>query len=194
MSSLSLLQGKSILLRPFEPEDVTSLHAILNHSDLIGRRYLPWGFPDNLPLSREQSEAVYKKWKGEEKSLALAMTSREHEELVGYAGCEWHWDPHCPSLYVVISPDRHRLGYGSEALWLLLQHLFENTPAHNISCWIDEWNLAAVNFVARHGFKESGRSRYAGMRHGAPYDSLLFDILRPEWLAKESEAGYGVRG
>jgi RimJ/RimL family protein N-acetyltransferase len=66
---------------------------------------------------------------------------------------------------------------------LLLHYLFENTPAHNVSGWLADWNQAARGFAQKHGFRESGRSRREGIRQGAYYDGILVNILRPEWEA-----------
>ena len=174
-------QGEQVLLRAFEPEDKLPLHAFLNHPDLTGNRYLPWRFPNETPMSSKQVEKILEKWEEEEKAVHLAVILRDSQELIGHAFVDWGWDPHCPNLAIVIAPDHQRRGYGSEVLDLLLDHLFESTPAHNVSGWIAEWNQAAREFVQKHGFKESGRWRRDGLRKGAFYDGLLVDILRPEW-------------
>jgi RimJ/RimL family protein N-acetyltransferase len=174
-------QGNGVALRPFEPEDVPALEVYLNHPDLAGRRYVPWGFPELPPLARGQVEALYRKWAETKKGLKLAVVQRESGELVGHAGCDWSWDPHCPDVTVVIAPTHQRQGYGSEALSLLLHYLFETTVAHSISGWIAEWNTAGVEFATRHGFRECGRLRRAGVRHGVFFDVIVADMLRREW-------------
>ena len=186
MADTRLFETERLILGPFEPVDLPALHEHLNHPDLAGRRYLPWQFPEDLPLTDKQIEGIYDRWSGEERTLHLAVRSREGLVLIGHAELEWDWDPHCPYLALVIAPPCQRQGYGSEALHCLLRYLFENTSAHNVTGWVADWNQPALDFAQKHGFQLCGRSRREGMRMGAYYDGMLFDILRPEWRARQA--------
>ena len=188
-------QGELIRLRAFEAEDISALQKTLNHLELAGRRYIPWGFPGDFPLSKQQVEAIYKKWSEEEKGIHLAVVLRGALELIGHAECDWGWDPHCPQITVVIDPAHQGKGYGSEVVRTLVDYLFKNTPAHNISGWMAEWNQSALRFATAHGFKECGRWRWDGIRDGKIYDGVLVDILRPEWtkwVEGEGEADHAA--
>lgn len=176
-------------LRAFEPEDLPALHAYLNYPELTGRRYLPWRFPADLPLSKAQVENLLKRWSEGEKEFHLAITLREDGTLIGHANCDWGWDAHCPEIDLAISPAYQFQGYGSEVLILLLNYLFDQTPAHSISSGMASWNRDAKNFALKHGFTQSGAMRRAGLRKGAFYDWLGVDILRPEWLTLASKGG-----
>lgn len=183
----SPFEGETITLRPVEAGDVPALQSILNHPDLAGRRQVPWRFPETAPLSCQQVEAIVQSWSAAEKALHLAVEPRESTELLGYAECDWGWDPHCPSASLVIAPPHQRRGYGSEAIRLLLRYLFDYTPAHNVGCWIAEWNAPALRFASYHRFQVNGRMRRAGIRRGTYYDLIVADILRPEWRALGAE-------
>ncbi len=185
-------QGERVSLRAFEPEDKPGLHAFLNHPDLTGKRYIPWRFPREIPLSAKQVEKILEKWGEEEKAVHLAVVLRESQELIGHAFIEWGWDPHCPDMAIVIAPDHQRRGYGSEVLNLLLDYLFKSTSAHNVSSWMAEWNQAARGFVQKHGFQESGRWRRDGLRNGVFYDGVPVDILRPEWQQRAGGSNHGA--
>jgi RimJ/RimL family protein N-acetyltransferase len=178
-------QSENLALRPFEADDVQVLRAYLNYPELSGRRYLPHGFPDDIPLSTNQGQALIEKW-GEGKDEAhLAIIQAERQELVGHAEFAWEWDPHTPWISVVVSVPRQRRGFGTEVINLLLRYLFENTAAHNVSSWMADWNHEASSFAKSLGFKESGRSRREGIRQGSYYDDILVEILRPEWAAAQ---------
>jgi RimJ/RimL family protein N-acetyltransferase len=180
-----IFQTENLALRPFEADDVGALQTYLNHPQLSGRRYLPDGFSDDIPLSRKQVEALLDKWGQAKDEAHLAIILTERQELVGHAEMEWEWDPHAPWISVVISPTSQRRGYGTEVIGLLLKHLFENTVAHNISSWMADWNQAAREFAKSLGFQESGRFRREGFHQGQYYDGILVDILRPEWAAAQ---------
>jgi RimJ/RimL family protein N-acetyltransferase len=185
----SPFETECLRLRAFEPDDVTSLYAYLNQPDLAGRRYIPWKFPDKVPLSKQQVEDVIKNWIEGEKQFHLAITLRDDGTLIGHANCAWRWDIHCPSIDVVISPAYQQRGFGSEVLHLLLDYFFDNTQAHSISSGMGSWNQGALQFALKHGFKHSGVLRRAGLRDGQIYDWYGVDILRPEWLARSQKRG-----
>jgi RimJ/RimL family protein N-acetyltransferase len=173
------------MLRPFEPGDAPALLSLLNQPDLVGRRGLPWGFNEELPLSQGQVEKILGKWIEDEESLHLAVVQRASQELIGHVELDRGWDPHAPSIWLLIAPLHQRRGYGSEALHLLLDYLFEYTPAYNVSMWAADWNQPALAFARKHGFQECGLWRRDGWRNGAYVDGIVFDILRPEWKARK---------
>lgn len=187
-----LFTGEHIYLRPFQPDDLPTLRETLNHAQLVGRRYLPWGFPDELPLSEKQIEQIYDKWLEKEKGICMGVVPKESEAVVGYLDCSWGWDTHSPNLSVVIHPEEQRQGYGGEALGLMLRYLFEHTPAHNISTWVADWNDDGRGFAAKNGYRESGAIRRAGIRGGIYYTTVLVDILRPEWEARRGGESHGA--
>lgn len=181
-------KAQDIYLRAFEPEDLTALHTYLNHPGLSGRRYIPWRFSDDLPLSHEHVQAIYEKWSEEEDGVHMAVVQGESGELIGHAEMDWGWDPHTPSVSIVIAPVQQRKGYGSQVMRLLLRYLFNSMPAHNISCWVAEWNQEARAFLKRHGFRESARMRRVGIRQGVYFDLVVADLLRPEWEGGQNAA------
>ncbi|SDT33891.1 Protein N-acetyltransferase, RimJ/RimL family [Streptomyces sp. TLI_053] len=79
-------------------------------------------------------------------------------------------------------------GYGSEALGLLVDHLFGMFPLNRLE--LDTWsgNTRAARAFARLGFQEEGRRRDAVLLAGVRYDRLLFGLLRREWEARRRSA------
>lgn len=180
----SMFRNEHIALRPFEPEDVASVAVYLNHPDLAGRRYLPDGLPDVVPLSMGRVAEAVQKWQQGDKELHLAVVQLSTGELVGHTSADWGWDPHNPSVSVAIGPAHQRQGHGSVALRLMLDYLFGQTPAHCVTAWIDGWNEAGLAFAGHIGFRRAGQMRRAGLRRGQFYDLVVMDLLRPEWLAR----------
>lgn len=178
---MSTLNGARVYPRPFEPEDAKPLYESLNHPDLIGCRYLPNGFSEELPLSYAQVNAILANWSETDNCAHLAVVQRETETLVGRVSAYWGWDTHCPNMEVVIFPEHQRKGFGSEALALFIQWVFDTIPAHNIGMDAASWNEPAQNFLLKMGFQRAGRFRREGMRDGKFYDLVLFDLLRREW-------------
>jgi RimJ/RimL family protein N-acetyltransferase len=177
-------QTEQLKLRPFEPEDAPALRAYLNHPKLSGRRYVPLGFPEEVPLSLNQVEGIIKNWGEKESEAHLAIELSGKGDLIGHVEFEWRWDPQAPWISVVISRQYQRQGYGTQVANLILEYLFEYTPAHNVSGWMADWNKAGRAFADKMGFKESGRSRREGYREGSYFDGILVDMLRPEYKAR----------
>ncbi len=174
-------QTEQLKLRAFEPEDASTMRAYLNHPKLDGRRYLPRGFPDDVPLSMSQVEAIIKQWGEEKREAHLGIELTDRSELIGHVEFEWSWDPLAPWMSVVVARPYQRQGYGTQVVKMIMGYLFENTPAHSISGWMADWNKAGRNFARQMGFQESGRSRREGFRNGAYFDGILVDILRSEY-------------
>ncbi|MFX0205223.1 MAG: GNAT family N-acetyltransferase, partial [Candidatus Hodarchaeota archaeon] len=123
MTKSSPFQGEKIELRAFEAEDILKLYEYLNHPLLSGRRYIPWEFSDQHPLSKRAIEVIYQKWSETKKGFNLGIILKETNELIGHVLCDWEWDTHSTSLAVLISPPHQRKRYGSEVLTLLLNYL-----------------------------------------------------------------------
>ena len=178
-----------VRLRALESTDVDALHAYMGDERLFGCRYVPWGTRDIEPFSRGQVQKILDEWGKEKKAFTLGIEVAG--AIVGHAGCHWGWDTHCPSVWIVVAPESQRQGIGSGALDLLLTHLFENTPAHNVNGWIASWNKPALAFADAHGFLQSGRIPRGGLRNGSYFDEVMIDILKPEWLARR-EVSHGA--
>lgn len=188
----NLFNSESILLRAFEQSDVEHLHRIINHVDLTGKRYIPWRFSADVPLSTEQVGEIIQQWNEEKSGFHLAIISTTNHKIIGHTSASWGWDPHSPDVSVVIDPPHQRQGLGSGAIKLVINYLIKNTPAHNISTWVAEWNHAGHRFATKIGFQDAGRMRRAGVYNGQSYDVILMDILRPEWIRKHGVDEYGA--
>jgi RimJ/RimL family protein N-acetyltransferase len=77
--------------------------------------------------------------------------------------------------------DNQGKGYGSEAVYLLLRHGFEDRNLHRIGLHVFDDNLAAIRIYTKAGFKEEGRLREAAFINGRLKDILLFGLLRSEF-------------
>lgn len=152
---------------------------MFNHPELAGRRYID---NDRGPRSMQQVEELLGKWSGDNANLAVVDAG----ELLGRAILDASWDPLAPFVAVVIDPDQQRKGCGTRALRLLLDHLFNTTPAMGAMTWVDEWNGPGLAFAGVAGFHEVGRARREGIHDGRYFSSVALDLLREEW-----EAGRG---
>ncbi|MHA2297278.1 MAG: GNAT family N-acetyltransferase [Candidatus Hodarchaeales archaeon] len=179
----NLLVASKVDLRPFEPDDSSSIGEYLNHPSIIGRRYIPLD-KDITLLSKKQLDKILEEWCKVEKTMTLAIIEKNANRIIGHATAGWWWDTHCPSISVVIHPDFQRENYGSDVAKALLRYLFLNTAAHQVSCWLASWNSEARSFAKKLGFVENGGQRRVDIRQGKYYDFVVADILKREWIDK----------
>ena len=76
------------------------------------------------------------------------------------------------------------MGYGREALNLLLRFAFGEINLFRLTAVIPEYNQAAMGLFQQAGFSEEVRRRQAIHRDGQRWDSIHFGIFSREWYAK----------
>ena len=175
------LESEEIRFRPFTEEDCPEIYEYLNHPSLLGRRNVPWGFTENLPLSTSQIESILKKWIAKEKGFCFAIEEKSSRNLLGHIELNWDWDALQPSIAVTIKPSMQKKSFGSQAVRLALNYIFNSLPALSVSCWLVDWNQEGLKFAKKHGFKSCGRMRRAGYLNGNYYDFLILNMIRKEW-------------
>jgi RimJ/RimL family protein N-acetyltransferase len=72
-------------------------------------------------------------------------------------------------------------GYGTEALALWVDYLFETLPICRIGLRTWSGNPRMIRLARRLGFREEARFREAYQARGRCYDRLAFGMLRREW-------------
>lgn len=81
-------------------------------------------------------------------------------------------------------PEYRGKGYGSEALGLMLDYVFDELGLYRMSLRVISYNAAAIAAYEKIGFVREGTQRGAVWREGQRYDIHFYGILRDEWLAK----------
>ncbi len=81
-------------------------------------------------------------------------------------------------------PDYRRSGYTSEAVRLLLAHLFHNSNINKVMAQTGEFNEASIALLTSLGFTQDGRLRQHHVIDGTYYDDLIFSILAEDFGKK----------
>jgi RimJ/RimL family protein N-acetyltransferase len=90
--------------------------------------------------------------------------------------------------YVLGAAAERGRGYGSEAVRLLIGHLFESTDLVRVGATTDVENLASVRLLERIGFRREGTLRYALFHHARWHDVFVYSVTRPDWVADRPPA------
>jgi RimJ/RimL family protein N-acetyltransferase len=104
------------------------------------------------------------------------------EKLVGWAKIYWVlWPSQIANIELAIGPSEQKQGYGSDASRLLLRLAFDELNLNRLTVKIPAYNIPAIEFAKKFGFREEVRRREVILRDGRRWDLLLFGLLRSEW-------------
>lgn len=81
----------------------------------------------------------------------------------------------------LFDPQHYGKGYGTEAMTLAVDYIFENTELHRIELGVYAFNPRAIRVYEKIGFVKEGVLRDALRWEGEFYDEITMSILRPEW-------------
>ncbi|MFH8974438.1 GNAT family N-acetyltransferase [Streptomyces sp. NPDC017890] len=180
-----MIEGRSTRLRALRSEDAA--HHLRWRNDPQVVRWAAAGDPCFGPVTAEAISIAF--------DIMLRLSPRESAvftvedmaggEVIGMADYR-DLDPYAGTATLGITIGEKAfwgLGHGSEALRLLMDHLFGAYGLHRLE--LDTWsgNERAMRSFAGLGFSEEGRLRSAVLMEGRRYDRVLFGILREEWSA-----------
>lgn len=77
-------------------------------------------------------------------------------------------------------------GYGTEAISLLLEFLFDELNMNRVALIADTRNHRAIRCYEKCGFQKEGIMRKARFKNGVYTDDLIMAILRDDWLKQRS--------
>ncbi|WP_156753737.1 GNAT family N-acetyltransferase [Actinokineospora pegani] len=88
------------------------------------------------------------------------------------------WDPdnRVAGLRIALG-GRHGEGLGTEALRLVLAHLFDTVGVHRVGLEVVDHNTRAIAAYRKAGFREEGRLREAWLWQGARHDVVVMGAL-----------------
>lgn len=172
------LHGPKVRLRPPVPSDYDVLYSWFSDPQVVAPydRFLSEsydGFVHSMSTSTDDPASLVPRF------------VVERAEAPGPVGVVGHFSPH-PVLETVevwyIMGDRAARGhgYGSEAVGLLTDHLFQTTSVERVGATCDVENVASARLVEGLGFRREGTLRSAFYHHGRWHDVYLYGVTRAE--------------
>ena len=164
------------MLRPFEPSEVDAVIAAWRAWD--GETGHPRPAPDRDQVARRLAGS------GSFVDGRLEFAIEAGERLVGDIGArapEGAFPPEVYELGITIhqAADRGR-GYGTDAIQLLTEHLFDEHAAERVQASTALWNQASRRAFARAGFREEGVMRAFMPASGDRDDYVLLATTRAD--------------
>lgn len=189
--AVQLFEGENIRLTALDLEKDAEVVARWTHDPDYGR--LTSSKPAR-PLSpmqvKKAMEEQVKDAREKRQRFDFAIRLKADERLLGLAtieGIEWTHRHGWLSLSLGAAADRG-MGYGGEALKLILRYAFHELNLYRLNAISYEDNARGLAFLERHGFQIEVRRRQAIQRAGRRWDELRLGLLREEWETVSREA------
>jgi RimJ/RimL family protein N-acetyltransferase len=176
-----VLRGERVLLRPFDPAaDAEPLHAATKDDPTLWA-YLPIGpFESSEELRRtiaaEAAAAGY---------VFHAIEPLEEGSALGQAAY-MRIEPDVGTIEIGsiwFAPRLQRTAAGTEAIYLLARHAFDDLGYRRLEWKCNALNAASRRAAERFGFRFEGVFRKAQVVKGRNRDTAWFSIVDDEWPA-----------
>lgn len=177
-----MFTGKNIRLRPERKEDVAKLIAIRNEEEVLENlsMYLP------LQGSVERGEYWFNEELKEKHTNDVEFVIEKLDgTIIGMCGTmDTNWKNSYTTVWIFLGgPEQRSKGYGSEALGLLVDYIFNEMNLNRVRLFVFEFNKRAVKSYEKCGFKVEGTLRQELYRKGKYNDVYQMAILKREYDA-----------
>jgi RimJ/RimL family protein N-acetyltransferase len=173
-----VLVGERVTLRPVAAEHAEGLFELVSDPEV---RRLTGSHGE---ISLEASRQWYASRGGHDDRLDLAVVA--DGRYVGEVVIN-ELDPgnlSCNLRIALVGSRAFGKGYGTEAIELVLDHVFGTTALHRVSLDVHSFNERARHVYKKVGFVEEGVLRDALFWDGEWHDSVVMSILRTEWRSR----------
>lgn len=120
----------------------------------------------------------------------LAIIERATNQLIGDIGIHFLTsDPENKQVEIgyTLHKDFHGKGYATEALWAVIDYIFNSLDKHRITASIDPENLKSITLIERLGFRKEAHFVEGLFFHGKWVDDLVYAMLAKEWKTKKRQ-------
>lgn len=182
-----LFDGDLVRLTPVDHEKDPEIVAGWTHNaEYVRMTSLQPLRPLTAAQVKKQFEQIDKDMDEGKRLFHYAIRSKDDSRLIGEGRIEWvDWSNGSAFIKIGLpDPADRRKGIGADVLHLLLRFAFRELNLHHIEVVLPEYNVPALRFFEKHGFKLEVRRRQAVNRGGRRWDLISMAILRPEWEAQ----------
>jgi diamine N-acetyltransferase len=169
------LKGEHIYLRAVEPEDLEFIHAIENDESIweLSNTLVPYSkFLIKQYLEQSQRDIF------EVKQLRLVISSYENEALGMIDLFDFDFKNARAGVGILVRDHENRqMGYGREALQLLINYSFNHLDLHQLYCNISEGNQASIKLFEGQGFVKIGLKKDWNYVNGSFKNEYMFQLL-----------------
>lgn len=173
-----MFKGERVNLRPMRREDIELAVKYQADEDVTNNYYMGM----NLFPTREMLEKQYGYASEDQEGFNFAIENKDGLYL-GSCHTMWlNWKNRTTYLAVYIgNPDYRSKGYGTEALKLFLNFLFNELGLRKVKLNVFTFNMRAVRCYEKCGFKVDGINKKELYRNGEYHDNIAMSITKEEF-------------
>ncbi|MGV3488702.1 MAG: GNAT family N-acetyltransferase [Tuberibacillus sp.] len=182
-----MIKGKKVTLKPLTKSELPLLYELMHETTGDIPEWKKWDAP-YYPYFKPSYRSFRHQYQSElaEKNRYLIYSG---ELLIGMVTFYWE---HQPSNWleagiVIYRPEYWNGGYGTEAMFLWVDHLFKTLPI--VRCGFTTWsgNKRMMKVGEKLGMTLEARLRKCRLYNGVYYDSIRYGILREEWAEHRAQ-------
>lgn len=170
---MAMLMGEKVNIRPLERDDLGWFTEWNNDPEYKG---------SYEPLENNTLEEIKEWFDSEKKTESWVITDKQGtpmgQIITGPQG-DYYW------LGYILHPDYRGRGYTTEAVKLLVDHLFKTKKTVRIQAECNPENRPSIRVLEKAGFTYEGLKRKAAYIQGVYMDGAIYSILREEWDQKK---------
>ncbi len=169
-----------LILRKLDPPTLSHVHETMDNDTL--KDFL--GLKSDAELRLEKSK--YKKGLStyNRKFLYFQLLDKSNQNIIGWCGYHtWYIDHDRAELgYVMYSDDVKGKGLMSEALSTIIEYGFNTMNLNRIEAFVGKDNAPSLRLMEKMKFSQEGLLRQHYVNKGVAEDSLVFALLRSEYV------------
>lgn len=175
----NLFHGARIRLTAPHPDDVYTWQRWYENSEFARLFDSRAAYPRSVTRLQALMDSLLKPTD----SYPFAIRRHDDDAMIGFADIDdVQWANGTAWVSIAIGdPINRGLGYGTEAMRLLIGYAFRELSLHRLQLTVFSYNEPAIRLYEKLGFVREGVYREALHRDGQRHDMLLYGLLRREW-------------
>lgn len=174
------LYGDRIVLREYRLEDIIPMRGWVNDPEIVDLLSDIFLYPQTMNETESYLNSVLEK-EGDHRGFVIA-----HKDTDVYIGqidlFRFDWKNRTAEMGIVIGDkELQGQGYGTEAIGIMLQFVFERLGLNRLQLEVYEYNEAAIRCYLKCGFQEEGRLRERHFIQGKYWDVVCMAVLRSDY-------------
>lgn len=180
MYSFEILSTDRLLLRKLSPEIFDFIHQNYTEQELM--TFLGLTTEEALTFEKEKYRKGLSTFN---KSFCyFQILEKTTEQIIGWCGYHtWYLDHQRAEIGYGLFDDHFKgKGLMSEVVKTVLDYGFDTMKLHRVEAFIGKENEASISLVRKFGFTKEGLLRQHYNKNGVMEDSLVFGLLKDEYL------------
>ena len=171
-----MLEGKNVNLRRAEKADVSLIMEWWGNSKYMG------DYQDVMRISKAKMEKVMLE------DTVFFIIEKKDGAKIGHIGGYMHgWmTGRMMEIGFALVPGERRRGYGTEAIQMIVDYLFQETDVVRVQAPTGTENIPSQRSLEKAGFSREGTMRKSWYARGEYIDQHLYSILREEWKEQKT--------